>query len=198
MITYVLPSTLTQYVGTLSVELQAYTNDTYLAKGVIIPLKITKSIGGTSGSILDNTISSFGEMYVYNNQVAQSIPVNASIHTKLTTTMNVGDYKNCTIDITNRQIVIVNSGMYYVTYNVSSVVDTNNTVLYTALFKNDVEITKAHLVRNTSINSPASGSMSCMLSCSPNDILDIRVRHDKSAPVGLTLRYMNFNVMKIV
>ena len=142
--------------------------------------------------------TSFGEMYLYNGNTAQSIPLGTT-YTKITPFFASGEVLNCNVDHANQQIIISRKGKYRVTGTFSSKLDSNGNTLETTLFKNGVEIPKLHVIRKISVaGEPSTGSMTCILDCNIGDIIDIRVRHDRNGAVGLTVMYGNLNVTKIV
>lgn len=138
----------------------------------------------------------YGDLYLYNNSTPQTIPVSTS-YTKLSQFMAKGEEVNCTIDAPNNQIIITNTATYRVSMSFSSSINAG-VLLETALFKNGVEVTKLHIARDVASNITSVGTINGLLNCNSGDILDVRVRHDKSSgTANITTKFGNFNIEKV-
>lgn len=143
------------------------------------------------------TKPSYGEIYVFNANAPQTIP-NGIVFTKITPFMADGDYLNCNPDGVNQQIIIIRAGYYKVTTTFSSHLGSNGNILETALFKNDLIVNKLYVIRKLVIaGEPSTGGATGIVYCDVDDVLDIRVRHDRIASVELTVRFGNVNIEKI-
>ena len=136
----------------------------------------------------------FAEMYIYDNSTAQSIPT-GSTYTKIDQFTANGTCSNAIADYANNKITLTYAGKYKISGTVSMSSDTNNVVFDAACFLNGVEQPQLHLRRKVATAGDVGDTMlSGFITASAGDELDLRVKTDNGAAIGLTLEYGNLNV----
>jgi len=142
------------------------------------------------------SLFAYGEIYVHNNGVAQSIATGAA-YTKSTAWTTDGQERNCTNDAANDKITLTETGIYKVSCNASAKSGTANINLLGAIFLNAVEQDQIHFRRKISTaNDEGSMAMNGFIdvTTAPWD-LDLRLRHDNAGAVNITITYANMNVI---
>lgn len=151
------------------------------------------NIQTNTDNITDLQNGGYAGIYINNNTTVQSIPTGTT-YTKIVNFGGNSIFKNATADYANNQIQITKQGSYKIISSASMSSGTNNVVFNIAVFKNGakqmIELKRKVATAGDVGNASAIG----LLYCNADDIIDLRVTHDNTASVDLTVEYCNFNV----
>lgn len=201
----IIPDDYTNYVNLL---------DTYMSDEVYDPTGVvgdvfdmdnmvesadSKVFTATERTTLEN-LNTFAhaELYRYGNTVSFSVPTGAT-YTQIPPAVpsNQHEFENVSYDAVEHAFEIEIAGLYWTCLSFSSYSGTNEIVLDTAVFKNNVICENAHIVRKFgNATDISTGCCTALMRCEVGDKLNIKVKHDNVGSVALTVKYGNFNISK--
>ena len=139
----------------------------------------------------------YGEIYGANNSATSTIPTGTN-WTKATPFNANGLTNDVIADHTTDNLTIKIPGVYIVSAVFSTAIDTNNTTLDTAVFKNGEECLNLHgqrLVVNA--NYISVNGLSGIIRCNAGDVLDVRCKHNAAGNVILSTKYSCLSIKYI-
>lgn len=140
----------------------------------------------------------FGGIHVHDATASQSI-ASGSAYTKLSCFTDNDPSSNCSADAANDKITLTKTGYYQVFGKISTTASGNNILIKLAAFLGDVEQNNCH----SQVKLGAAGDMNTLhvigiIDCtSENTDLDLRLAHDSTSSVDVTIKYANLNVQWI-
>lgn len=137
----------------------------------------------------------YAEIYAHENSTSASIPT-GNAYTKIILVNSViGNYKNCTVDLQNGDVIVSKAGTYLVNGTFSSKLGTTDVIWDTTIFVNGVEANNLHMRRKFSIAGYTFNvCISGLLELKAGDILDVRVKHNNAGAVAITNEFTNINI----
>lgn len=137
----------------------------------------------------------YGEMYTSENSSPQSIPAGSG-WTKLTSWTDDGSSSDMIASAFTGQIEVLKDGLSIITATLSISSGTNNVVFDFCVHANGSPINNLFVRRKVSVAGDVGAlSITGIAELSASSVVDLRVRHDHSSAVDLTVEYGNLNLV---
>lgn len=142
------------------------------------------------GAQSTNPVSPYGEMYVYNNSTAQTLPL-INTYYVIAQGWTAGVANGMSVDLTTKTIVVNQAGLYTVSAIISFTGDNNETCQF-AIHKNNTpqnNLTMGASCRGAGLNQDVS--ILGFLSMAANDTFDIRVKCTSNPAKDIVVTFAN-------